>query len=158
MLAGRKHNLGLLEGDVWFNGSELRAVEDYVKRYSAYVVQDDMFKGFLTVRETIMFFAELRLGPEFSREQKEDRVTSILQELGILHRQHAKIGTEKRRGISGGEKKRVAVGAALVTDPSVLFLDEPMSGLGGTIGFVFDLLVFSFSLLGKQKIRSTLWP
>lgn len=58
------------------------SVVDLVKRVSAYVTQEDIFRGFLTVRETLQFFADLRLDPaEFSPEQKEARVTAIMQEL-----------------------------------------------------------------------------
>jgi ABC-type multidrug transport system ATPase subunit len=82
ILAGRKHNLGELSGTVCYNGAELRQVEDVVKRFSAYVTQEDVFRGFLSVRETLSFFAELRLDRrEFSREQREARVTEILSEV-----------------------------------------------------------------------------
>lgn len=64
-----------------------------------------------------------------SKEQKLDRVESVLAELNLLKCANTQIGNEFLRGVSGGERKRTAIGVELVTDPSVLFLDEPTTGL-----------------------------
>lgn len=56
------------------------------------------------------------------------RVDHIIQELGLKKVENSYIGNEFIRGVSGGERKRVNVGVELVTDPSLIFLDEPTSG------------------------------
>lgn len=96
--------------------------------------QDDMCLWNLTVRETIMFTGKLRLPQSLPEHEKEARVTELLSMLGIAHVANSMIGKEGRRGISGGERKRVSIGVELITSPDVLFLDEPTSGLGETGG------------------------
>lgn len=92
--------------------------------------QDDLCLWNLTVRETITFAAKLRLPQTLPEHEKEDRVTELLSMLGISHVANSILGKEGRRGISGGERKRVSIGVELITSPDVLFLDEPTSGLG----------------------------
>ena len=84
----------------------------------------------LTVRETVMFAAKLRLPQSTPENVKDERVTELVELLGLSHIADSIIGKEGRRGISGGERKRVSIGVELITSPDVLFLDEPTSGLG----------------------------
>lgn len=62
-------------------------------------------------------------------EEHVEKVNEILAQLGLEHRKHAKIGSEAKRSLSGGELKRVCCAQELVADVKVLFLDEPTSGL-----------------------------
>lgn len=78
----------------------------------------------LTVRETLMFSAELRLPSCVSKEEKEEIVNNVMKDLGISHIADRRIGDTISRGISGGEKRRVSIGMELVISPHVLFLDE----------------------------------
>ena len=64
-----------------------------------------------------------------SKELKQGMVDELIDSLGLTSCANTLIGSELVRGISGGEKKRVAIGVELVTNPSTLFLDEPTSGL-----------------------------
>ena len=95
-----------------------------------------------------MFAAKLRLPQKTPEKEKEDRVTELLNLLGLSHVADGVIGKEGRRGISGGERKRVSIGVELITSPDVIFLDEPTSGLGA----VYFLLCFHF-LLGTRRYR-----
>lgn len=85
----------------------------------------------LTVHETILTSALLRLPRDMSQGAKEQKVFDVEKQLGIFHIKDQLIGSEesKGRGISGGEKRRVGIACELVTSPSILFLDEPTSGL-----------------------------
>jgi ABC-type multidrug transport system ATPase subunit len=83
----------------------------------------------LTVYETVLYSALLRLPREMSIEAKRFRTLETLQELGILGIKDSRIGDSGARSISGGEKRRVSIACELVTSPSVLFLDEATSGL-----------------------------
>mmetsp|Transcript_5075 Transcript_5075/g.5201 ORF Transcript_5075/g.5201 Transcript_5075/m.5201 type:complete len:659 (-) Transcript_5075:43-2019(-) len=131
VLAARVPNgssqFGHLRGDVKVNG-EVRNEENF-RRLSAYVLQDDVLYAHLTVRETLLLAAHFFLSAAISTEDKEAVVKSIIKELGLVKVTNSLIGGEKRRGISGGERKRCAIGAQLIVDPAVLFLDEPTSGL-----------------------------
>jgi ATP-binding cassette subfamily G (WHITE) protein 2 len=94
-----------------------------------YVVQDDIISGALTVRENIMFSANIRLSSDVSWNERKERVERVIQELGLLSCADTRIGTEFLRGISGGERKRTCIGMELVLEPKILFLDEPTTGL-----------------------------
>jgi len=83
----------------------------------------------LTVYETVLNSALLRLPREMSLAQKQARVIEVLNELRILNIKDRVVGSNFKRGISGGEKRRVSIACELVTSPSILFLDEPTSGL-----------------------------
>lgn len=85
--------------------------------------------GTLTVREHLSFVAQLRLPTSMPYKEKIERVESVMQDLGISHIANSMIGTDMTRGISGGERKRVAIAAELITYPSILFLDEVTIGI-----------------------------
>jgi ABC-type multidrug transport system ATPase subunit len=96
---------------------------------SAYVEQDDALFALSTVRETLMFAAQLRLPKSLSLAMKTERVTQVISELGLLGAKDTIIGNAMVRGVSGGERKRVSIGLELLHDPNLVFMDEPTSGL-----------------------------
>ena len=89
----------------------------------------------LSVLETLRYSALLRLPGSLSKEEKLKKVNAIIKELGLEGCKNVKIGNSESKGISGGERKRVAIGMELVTDPDILFLDEPTSGLDAFTAF-----------------------
>jgi ABC-type multidrug transport system ATPase subunit len=105
------------------------------KRLIGVVWQDDLLLSNLTVEENLFFAARLKT-PE--KEQTNDQVRQVVSEtmaaLGLTHVRDQLVGAPVSavRGISGGERKRVAVGAELVARPSILLLDEITSGLDST--------------------------
>ncbi|CAM9153959.1 unnamed protein product [Scytosiphon promiscuus] len=113
-------------GSVFVDGSPL---SKSFKRRMGFVFQDDLCLWNLTVMETVMFAAKLRLPQTTPDREKHERVAELLELLGLSHVGDNIIGKEGRRGISGGERKRVSIGVELITSPDVLFLDEPTSGL-----------------------------
>ncbi len=128
ILAGRADGTqARIQGCVNVNG-EARDWEKF-RLQTAYVLQDDAMFGELTVEEQVMFSAGLRLPALMPRAAKKARVDRILNELGLDEVRDRPIGGKFVRGVSGGERKRVAIATEIVTDPSVLFLDEPTSGL-----------------------------
>ncbi|CAI7742275.1 unnamed protein product [Closterium sp. NIES-54] len=121
-------------GSVELDGAVVRG--STMRRMSAYVMQDDLMFPALTVRETLMFAAELRLAANgVTKEEKERKVESLLELLGLTKVADSLIGNESQRGVSGGERKRVAIGVEMVSDPRILFLDEPTSGLDSTSAY-----------------------
>ncbi|GAB4845903.1 ABC transporter G member 26 [Ancistrocladus abbreviatus] len=103
-----------------------------VKRRIGFVTQDDVLFPQLTVEETLVFAAYLRLPKSMSKKQKYDRVEIIINELGLERCRHTRIGGGLVKGISGGERKRTSIGYEILVDPSFLLLDEPTSGLDST--------------------------
>ncbi|KAI3662011.1 hypothetical protein MP638_005459 [Amoeboaphelidium occidentale] len=126
ILAG-KSKAGFVSGSLLINGKT--PTREQFKRISGYVDQEDTLLETLTVYETLMFSAELRLPKSMSYAQKRRRVSETMIELGIEHIANSRVGSSGKRGISGGEKRRVSIAMELVTSPSVLYLDEPTSGL-----------------------------
>jgi ATP-binding cassette subfamily G (WHITE) protein 2 len=93
-----------------------------------YVVQDDIYSGTLTVRENIVFSANLRLSQSVTREERLERVDRIIEQLGLSQCADTRMGTESERGVSGGERKRTCIAMEMVLSPRILFLDEPTTG------------------------------
>ncbi|GJP49320.1 hypothetical protein CLOM_g8545 [Closterium sp. NIES-68] len=94
-----------------------------------YVRQEDIFFSQLTVRETLVTAAKLQLPSSMSDEEKEQHVEQLLQHLGLVNAAGTIVGDNKTRGISGGEKKRLSIACELLGNPSVVFADEPTTGL-----------------------------
>ncbi|KAI9312395.1 ABC-2 type transporter [Dichotomocladium elegans] len=126
-ILAKRPKTGTVSGDVYVNGHVLTSSE--YKRLLGYVDQEDTMIPTLTVYETILYSALLRLPRSMSIPAKKFRVMEVMQELGIDNIKDSKIGQPGDRSISGGERRRVAIACELVTSPSILFLDEPTSGL-----------------------------
>jgi ABC-type multidrug transport system ATPase subunit len=95
---------------------------------SAFVGQNDNFHAHLSVEETLMLAASLRL-PGSTRAERRDAVDATLRQLHLTHARHTHVGNDRTRGISGGERRRLALGCELLGNPRVIFADEPTSGL-----------------------------
>ncbi|KAH6563261.1 hypothetical protein BASA62_008687 [Batrachochytrium salamandrivorans] len=125
-LAGRI-GAGTLKGEILVNGKPRDPATWPTD--CAYVEQDDLMYTTLTVEETLMYSAFLRLPSDMSFSERIHRVNDTIMDLGLNGCRHARIGSIGQCGISGGERKRVSIGIELVADPKILFLDEPTSGL-----------------------------
>uniref|UniRef100_A0A6I8N0B8 ABC transporter domain-containing protein n=1 Tax=Ornithorhynchus anatinus TaxID=9258 RepID=A0A6I8N0B8_ORNAN len=154
VLAARKDPQGL-SGEVLIDGSPQ---PPNFKCISGYVVQDDVVMGTLTVRENLLFSAALRLPRSTRFREKKERVTQIIGELGLNAVADCKVGTELIRGVSGGERKRTSIGMELITEPPVLFLDEPTTGLDSSTAYAVLLLLKRLSRKGRTIILSIHQP
>ncbi|EJF62714.1 ABC transporter [Dichomitus squalens LYAD-421 SS1] len=122
-ILAQKHKSGEVLGSVSFPGtgsSQPRV---------GFAPQQDVLPPMLTVHEALLFAARLRLPEGVPDSEKQARVDDILDRLGISHIRNVRIGDGEKRGISGGEMRRVSIGLELVAKPDVLLLDEPTSGL-----------------------------
>ncbi|KAL8617477.1 hypothetical protein ACOMHN_048115, partial [Nucella lapillus] len=116
-----------VDGKVKINGC---TVGRGIRNISAYVQQDDLFFSTLTVRETLIFRALLRMDNSIHREARLQRVEQVIREMGLTRCADTQIGIKgAKRGISGGELKRLSFACEILTNPALLFCDEPTSGL-----------------------------
>jgi ABC-type multidrug transport system ATPase subunit/Ca2+-binding EF-hand superfamily protein len=125
-LCGRAY-YGEVQGDVFINGQKA-SVEDFADSIG-FVPQDDIVFAELTVRENLIYSGRFRLPRGTSRSEIEDLADTVMADLGLSRKASSIVGDVTRRGVSGGEKKRVNIGLELMARPSALFLDEPTSGL-----------------------------
>ncbi|KAE9593184.1 putative sulfate-transporting ATPase [Lupinus albus] len=114
-------------GQVLVNGQE-SSITSY-KKIIGFVPQDDIVHGNLTVEENLWFSARCRLSADLPKEEKVLVVERVIEALGLQAIRDSLVGTVEKRGISGGQRKRVNVGLEMVMEPSLLILDEPTSGL-----------------------------
>ena len=126
-LSGRLISKGLLrEGTIKINGVECSQAQG-LSTHSAFIQQDDILFQSMTVRECIEFSAQLKLSG--SEEEKQRRVDEIVKDLRLNKCQDTYIGGPLIKGVSGGERKRTSIGVELITNPALVFLDEPTTGL-----------------------------
>lgn len=132
-LAGRKTSGTFSpESKILYDGRP--ASPAFLRRFVGYVEQFDTLLDILTVEEMLMYTAELKHPRSEPRAALRARVAALVTELGLNACAGTVVGSKARRGVSGGEAKRVNIGIALINDPVVLFLDELTSGLDSFTG------------------------
>jgi ABC-type multidrug transport system ATPase subunit/ABC-type multidrug transport system permease subunit len=129
VLANRK-NTGELTGTVYING--LPRTQENMQN-SAYVLQDNVHLALMTVQEAILYAAQLRLDESLPLQMKLERVNMIMKMLHLEEVKDTIAGNYWFRGISGGQLKRLSIAVEIVHLPSLLFLDEPTTGLDSAI-------------------------
>lgn len=86
--------------------------------------KDDIVYAELTVRENFIFSGRFQLPPDTTPQEIEDLADATMASLGLSRVMHSIVGDVTRRGVSGGEKKRVNIGLELMAKPQILFLGE----------------------------------
>ncbi|KAJ4264941.1 hypothetical protein NW762_005184 [Fusarium torreyae] len=109
VLARRPTNASDVKAEVYVNGTHPSLAE--FREVSCFVEQEDALIGSLSKKERLV------------------RINNLLESFGLVEQANTLIGTPIRKGISGGQKRRVGVASQLITSPKLLFLDEPTSGL-----------------------------
>ncbi|KAH0926767.1 hypothetical protein HID58_019023 [Brassica napus] len=153
-LAGRLARNVIMTGNLLLNGKKARLDYGLV----AYVTQEDILLGTLTVRETITYSARLRLPSDMSNEEVSDIVEGTIMELGLQDCADRAIGNWHARGVSGGERKRVSIALEILTRPQILFLDEPTSGLDSASAFFVIQTLRNIARDGRTVISSIHQP
>ena len=117
-------------GDVLLDGADFHQLLAIDRSRVGIVPQDDLVHAELTVEESLAYSGRLRFAGDVSDAEVDVEVDRVLDELDIDHIRSQRIGDTLKRGISGGQRKRVNLGQELMSRSTrVLFLDEPTSGL-----------------------------
>jgi ABC-type multidrug transport system ATPase subunit/pSer/pThr/pTyr-binding forkhead associated (FHA) protein/ABC-type multidrug transport system permease subunit len=146
------------EGRVLIGGTDLHARFDELRGQLGYVPQDDIMHAELTVREALWYSARLRLPRDYSDAEIDDRITAVICQLGLEGTEGTRIGSADRRGISGGQRKRLNVAMELITDPPLIVLDEPTSGLSSTDAVLLMKLLRRLADEGKTILLTVHQP
>ncbi|KAJ3631267.1 hypothetical protein MTP99_012407 [Tenebrio molitor] len=94
------------------------------RKSSCYITQDDRLQPLLTTSENMQIAADLKLPLEVSQSEKAETIRAILNMLGLEETRNTRAS-----GLSGGQRKRLSIALELVNNPTVMFLDEPTTGL-----------------------------
>ncbi|XP_049540478.1 protein scarlet [Anopheles darlingi] len=117
----------VVQGEILINGNP---IGPYMYRLSGFVHQDDLFVGTLTVSEHLHFMAKLKLGRRTAPPSDQELVRELLERTGLGRCARTRIGeVGEGKMLSGGEKKRLAFATELLSEPALLFCDEPTTGL-----------------------------
>lgn len=128
--SGKSTLLNILSGFITTNVSGSIRVNgkprDYNKfrKQSTYIMQEQNLHSLLTLRETMHFSMKLKTGRRLSEQQRDKKIMLILENLGL--EMHVDTFVDN---LSGGQQKRLSIAMELVDDPTILFLDEPTTGL-----------------------------
>lgn len=130
VMAGRMEGGTAAKGRLKISGSiTFNEVPSIRRIQTAYVMQQDILTPTLTVRETLQYSADLRLPPPLTTSERMAIVEQVLLELGLKECADTRIGNNVHKGCSGGEKRRTSIGVQMLANPSVLFCDEPTTGM-----------------------------
>lgn len=131
VLAGRASSSGriVISSNIRLGNSAIDPNQPSIRNMFAFVAQDDSLHEPSTPRQALTFSARLRLPKSTTNKQIDDLVNVYIDELGLKSAADTLIGGGLKKGISGGEKRRVSIGVELISEPHIIFLDEPTSGL-----------------------------
>ncbi|KAF7126903.1 hypothetical protein RHSIM_Rhsim11G0102000 [Rhododendron simsii] len=126
VLAGRK-TTGTIEGDIRIGGHPM--VQDIFARISGYCEQTDIHSPQITIEESVVYSAWLRLHPEIDSQTKLEFVREVLEIIELDEIRNCLVGMPGISGLSTEQRKRLTIAVELVANPSIIFMDEPTTGL-----------------------------
>ncbi|KAJ4721728.1 Pleiotropic drug resistance ABC transporter [Melia azedarach] len=126
VLAGRKTN-GYVEGEIKINGYP--KVQETFARISGYCEQTDIHSPQITVEESLVFSTWLRLAPQIDSKTKIEFVNEVLETIELDGIKDSLVGIPGVSGLSIEQRRRLTIAVELVGNPSIIFMDEPTTGL-----------------------------
>ncbi|XP_030551722.1 pleiotropic drug resistance protein 3-like [Rhodamnia argentea] len=126
VLCGRK-TTGYVEGEIKVGGYP--KVQETFARISGYCEQTDIHTPQITVEESVIFSAGLRLDPQIDSKRKTEFINEVLETIELDGIKDSLVGTPGVSGLSTEQRKRLTIAVELVANPSIIFMDEPTTGL-----------------------------
>lgn len=136
-------------GRVLINGIDIHKQTHLVEGIVGFIPQDDLLIEDLTVFENLYYSARLCFG-HYTKAQIAELTEKVLLNLGLSEIRNLKVGSPMQKTISGGQRKRLNIGLELLREPTVLFVDEPTSGLSSRDSENIMDLLKELSLRGKM--------
>lgn len=144
-------NYKLSEGSLHINGLDVHKHKDALKGVIGYVPQEDLLIEELTVFENLYFNAQLCFS-NFSKEEIDELVNNAIKDFDLLEARDLIVGNPLNKILSGGQRKRLNIALELIREPSILFVDEPTSGLSSMDSEKVMILLKRQTLKGKLVI------
>jgi ABC-type multidrug transport system ATPase subunit/uncharacterized tellurite resistance protein B-like protein len=135
-------------GEVLINGKNIHKDKEAVKGVIGHVTQDDLLIEELTVYQNLFYNGKLCFG-NLTDDEIAKKCISLLADLGLTETKDLKVGSPLEKTISGGQRKRLNIGLELIREPSVLYVDEPTSGLSSRDSENIMDLLKELALKGK---------
>lgn len=135
-------------GQVLVNGLSIHDDKDKIEGVVGYVSQDDLLIEELSVFQNLFYNAKLCFDG-FTDKEITKRVLNLLHSIGLYEAKDLKVGSPLEKTISGGQRKRLNIALELIREPSVLFVDEPTSGLSSRDSENIMDLLKELALKGK---------
>ena len=136
------------KGSVKINGINIHTEKEKIEGVIGMVSQDDLLIEELTVFQNLFYNAKLCFGNKGDNEISE-MVVNVLTSIGLIETRDLKVGSPLEKTISGGQRKRLNIALELIREPSVLFVDEPTSGLSSRDSENIMDLLKELALKGK---------
>jgi len=136
-------------GRVLINGIDVHEDQKAIRGVVGFIPQDDLLMEDLTVFENLYYAARLCFG-HYTKQEIAEVVERVLVSLGISETRDLKVGSPLQKTISGGQRKRLNIGLELLREPTILFVDEPTSGLSSRDSENIMDLLKELALRGKM--------
>ncbi|XP_015181878.1 PREDICTED: protein scarlet isoform X1 [Polistes dominula] len=141
----------VVHGDIRVNGVPVGS--SYMKHHSGFMHQEDIFIGTMTVLEHLWFMARMKLDRRTRNRDIRGKIDNLLRDVGLTCKSNIRIGDkDDKKILSGGEKKRLAFATELLTDPKILFLDEPTTGQDANSASVLISELRKFAAKGRTVL------
>jgi ABC transport system ATP-binding/permease protein len=144
-------------GKILINSYDIHRDTGRIEGQIGYVPQDDLLIEELSVYQNLYYNAKLCFG-NFTEERIREIVEKVLADLGLSEARHLKVGSPLNKFISGGQRKRLNIGLELMREPSILFIDEPTSGLSSLDSDIVMALLKEQAIKGKLVIANIHQP
>nr|XP_022337318.1 ABC transporter G family member 22-like [Crassostrea virginica]XP_022337410.1 ABC transporter G family member 22-like [Crassostrea virginica] len=157
--AGKSTLLHTLAGRTTLTSGEVNLDQQPIgkqhKRRLCYVLQQDIFFPNLTLRETLKFAAMLRISDKVSYEDKMNQLDEVVESLGLKDCLDTMVGGDMMPGLSGGERKRANIACEIMTDPIIILLDEPLTGLDASTAYSFIQMLKTYAATHDKIVITT---